>query len=472
MSLHESSSFEKHKDVEKNDGAEVSITYAGELGAGGLLADESGNAIQYRTCSWQRTAALLFSEYICLAIMSFPWSYSVLGLVPGVILTIATAASVQYTSLVLWKYCLAHPEIRDVCDIAQKLFRGSKIAYNVFAVFFIGNNIFICALHCLVGARYLNTMTNNSLCTVAFSAISGIICFLVALPRPLAQLSGLGTFSAVTMGIAVFLAIIFSGIQGTPAGYTPELGLPIVRLWPAPGTTFVAGVNGWLNICYTFVGQITLPSFIAEMKEPKDFPKALWAVTLCEIVVFTLCGAIMYHFVGEQYITAPAFGSLKGVYLKVAFSFAIPTIIFLGSLYANVTARFIFFRVFNPSSKHRTTNTTLGWGVWAGILAVTWIIAFILAEIIPFFSDMLSLICSLFDAWFGFLLWSICYFSITPANARWATGWKATETVVNILLAVVGIFIGTVGTYASIDTIIADSKGGVLFKCSNTGFST
>jgi hypothetical protein len=24
---------------------------------------------------------------------------------------------------------------------------------------------------------------------------------------------------------------------------------------------------------YTFVGQITLPSFIAEMKEPKDFPK-------------------------------------------------------------------------------------------------------------------------------------------------------------------------------------------------------
>jgi hypothetical protein len=47
------------------------------------LAAESGSTIQYRTCSWQKTAALLFSEYICLAIMSFPWSYSVLGLVPG-----------------------------------------------------------------------------------------------------------------------------------------------------------------------------------------------------------------------------------------------------------------------------------------------------------------------------------------------------------------------------------------------------
>lgn len=49
-----------------------------------------------------QTAALLFSEYICLAIMSFPWSYSVLGLVPGLILTIVIAGIVLYTSLIVW----------------------------------------------------------------------------------------------------------------------------------------------------------------------------------------------------------------------------------------------------------------------------------------------------------------------------------------------------------------------------------
>lgn len=49
-----------------------------------------------------QTAALLFSEYICLAIMSFPYSYSVLGLVPGIILTVVQAAFVLYTSLVIW----------------------------------------------------------------------------------------------------------------------------------------------------------------------------------------------------------------------------------------------------------------------------------------------------------------------------------------------------------------------------------
>lgn len=95
------------------------------------LASQDGDAIQYRTCSWQKTAALLFSEYICLAIMSFPWSYSVLGLVPGLIFTIFVAATVLYTSLVLWQFCLRHPEVRDVCDVGQMLFWGKRWAWSV-----------------------------------------------------------------------------------------------------------------------------------------------------------------------------------------------------------------------------------------------------------------------------------------------------------------------------------------------------
>lgn len=34
--------------------------------------------------------------------MSFPWSFSVLGLVPGLILTVVIALIVLYTSLTIW----------------------------------------------------------------------------------------------------------------------------------------------------------------------------------------------------------------------------------------------------------------------------------------------------------------------------------------------------------------------------------
>ncbi|THH12049.1 hypothetical protein EW146_g7833 [Bondarzewia mesenterica] len=401
---------------------------------------ESDHAIKFRTCSWQKTAALLFSEYICLAILSFPWSFSVLGMVPGVIVTIAVAASVQYTSLILWRYCLKHPEVRDVCDIGKLLFGGSELAYNITAVFFVLNNTFIAALHCLVGAKLLNTLSNSAVCSIVFSIITAVICFLFSLPRTLSQLGYLATFSAVTMGLAVLLAIIFSGVQSHPFGYIVGQG-PIVTAIPVKGTTFVADHD----------------------------PFALWAVTIAEIVMFTLCGALMYHYVGNQYITAPAFGSLQPVYKKIAFSFAIPTIVFLGALYASVTARFVFFRIFR-NSHHRHSNTIVGWTTWAAILAVTWAVAFVIAEVIPFFSDMLSLMSSLFDGWFGFIFWGMAYLTLYPGAKKWAGVGRSLETALNYLLIVFGFYVLVAGTYVSIRSIVDSYNAGTVgppFTCAS-----
>ena len=66
-----------------------------------------------------------------------------------------------------------------------------------------------------------------------------------------------------------------------------------------------------------------------------------------------------------------------------------------------MTSRFIFFRLFR-TSKHRHSNTVVAWSTWSGIVAATWILAFVIAEVIPFFSDMLSLMSYLFDGWFGY----------------------------------------------------------------------
>lgn len=85
-------------------------------------------------------------------------------------------------------------------------------------------------------------------------------------------------------------------------------------------------------------------------------------------------------------MTAPAFGSLEEVYKKVSFSFMIPTLVFLGVLYASVSARFLFFRLFK-GTKHLHEHTIVGWGSWATILLALWLLAFLIAELIPFFSS-------------------------------------------------------------------------------------
>ena len=339
------------------------------------------------------------------------------------------------------------------------------------------------------------------MCTVGFSAIVAVIAFICSLPRTFDTLSKIATFSALFTFISVMLATIFAGIEDHPEGYNtggPKgllVGPPRVLVIPEAGTTFVSAMNAFLNISYTFIGQITLPSFIAEMRNPQDFPKALWAVTICEIIVFGLVGSVVYAYTGTQYNTAPAFGSLGNeTYKKVSFSFMIPTLIFLGVLYASVSARFIFFRIFE-GTRHKGNHTVVGWASWAGILAVTWIVAFIVAEVIPFFSDLLSLMSSLFDSFFGFIFWGTAYFRMR--NADYGPGWVKrrgirglTGFIVNVVIILIGLFMLTAGTYvspsghpsicrqdsniyqATVQSIINNYKAGTVkgvFTCASNG---
>lgn len=369
------------------------------------------------------------------------------------------------------------------------LFWGKTWAWYVTAVMFILNNTFIqvCVLiqkwnsprylpfkglHVLVSDRYLNTITNHSVCTVGFAAIAAVICWVCSLPRTFSALARLATLSALFTFISVILASIFAGIEDHPNGY-PSKGEPVVLVVPAAGTSFVAGMNAFLNISYTFIGQITLPSFIAEMRNPQDFPKALWAVTICEIIVFGCVGSVVYVYTGTNYNQSPAFGALGNeLYKKISFSFMIPTLIFLGVLYASVSARFIFFRIFE-GTRHKTSHTVVGWSAWAGILAATWLGAFIISQVIPFFSDLLSLMSSLFDSFFGFIFWGVAYIRMRRVDR--GEDWLKNMTirqqfglVMNVIIIIIGFFFLGAGTYTSVQSIIdsyASGSVGGVFTC-------
>lgn len=284
-----------------------------------------------------------------------------------------------------------------------------------------------------------------------------VLSFVCSLPRTFNTLAKLATASAFFTFLSVLLATIFAAIEDHPAGF-PAAGPVKVWLIPPPKTSFVDGMSAFLNISYTFIGQITLPSFIAEMKDPRDFPKALWAVTIAEILVFSICGAVIYAYTGTNYNVAPAFGSLGNkTYQLVSFSFMIPTLIFLGVLYASVSARFVFFNFFT-GTKHMGSHTVLGWASWTAILAVLWILAFIIAEVIPFFGDLLSLMSSLFDSFFGFIFWGTAYLRMRKAD--YGPGyWKARGArsmigfLVNWGLIVTGFYFLSVGTYVSYGTL-------------------
>jgi hypothetical protein len=84
---------------------------------------------------------------------------------------------------------------------------------------------------------------------------------------------------------------------------------------------------------------------------------------------------------------------------------------------------------------------------------------------------------SLFDSFFGFIFWGVAYFRMRTADGRIAVVKEHTISgyilgALNVAIILIGVFFLTVGTYASVDSIILEfesgSVGGV-FTCVSNG---
>lgn len=273
------------------------------------------------------------------------------------------------------------------------------------------------------------------------------------------------------MAIAILLFLIFAGIEAAPLyGYNgdyPTDGLVRTYAFPLPGTTWVACMNAVLNITFLWVPQILFPTFIAEMERPQDFPKSLAVLVAISTFLFIVPPAIGFRYLG-QYSTAPAFGSLGVVaYKKASFSFVIVPTLVIGVIYANVSAKFVYFRVMG-NSRHAHSNTVIGWGVWALVMAGIWVIAFIFSEVVPSMGDFLSLLSAAFDSFFGFIFFAVAYWQLY--QGKLFTGlFRSTMTIIHVFVMICGLFLLGPGLYAAVEAIIADYSSGTspAFSCAN-----
>ncbi|CCF51962.1 hypothetical protein NDA11_000609 [Ustilago hordei] len=462
--------FKKEGDA-TDDIVEVSSNADSEeaLAAARVKQAQEGGTIVYRTLSWQKAAILLFTEYVCLAILSFPWAFSYLGMAGGLLATFGIGLAALYTSLTLWRYCLRHPHLLNICDIGYQIFGKSKIAYELTALALILNNVFIMGLHTLTGSQILNTLSNHGTCSLVFSLVIMILSIILTLPRKLEQLTGFGIVSAISMFISIMLVMIFTGIQG-PNPAVKDFDEPVFITAFAPkGTGFVNGFSAVLNIIFTWIGHIMYPTFIAEMKDPREFPKALYAVTVAEFVLFSITGIVVYRYTG-QYTTAPAVGTLRPVFKKIAFAFVLPTTIIIGVLYASVVAKYLFSRIF-LGTKHYNNHTAVGWAGWIGCVVVTWVLGWVIGEAIPFFSSLLSLMSALFDCYFGYVFWAFAFFELYKGQLWVGQSWvRKIETAFQFVLIAAGLFILGPGLYVSVQSIIDNYDTGSVkspFTCAD-----
>lgn len=423
-----------------------------------------GNA-HFHRLGWKRLTIVLIVEAIALGSLSLPGAFATLGMVPGVILCVGLGLIAIYTSYIVGQVKLAFPDICHYAD-AGRLMMG-RFGYELVGVMFSLQLIFLVGSHCLTGTIAFLNITDNGACSVVFGVVSAIILLILAIPPSFAEVAILGYIDFVSIVLAIGITIIATGIHaGNQDGGLAQVDW---SAWPKDDLSFSEAFIAITNIVFAYSFAVCQFSFMDEMHTPRDFVKSIWALGLIEIAIYTLTGALVYAFVGQD-VQSPALLSAGDLISKIAFGVALPVIFISGSINTTVVARYIHGRMYK-NSVIRFVNTKMGWVTWLVLITVITIIAFVIAEVIPFFSDLLSICSSLFISGFTFYFPAMMWFMLIR-KGKWYAKENLVKSIANGIVFVIGIVVLVGGTYASIDDIIRQFNDGSLrgvFTCAPIG---
>lgn len=410
----------------------------------------------------------LIVEAIALGSLSMPSAFASLGMVAGVIVTVGIGLIAIYTSYIVGQVRLKHPHIQHYADAVGLMW--GKFGYELTSVMFVLFLVLITGSHVLTGTiAWIRIVDKPSLCALVWGILSAILLYCLALPPTFHEFAILGYVDFVSIIVAILVTMVDTGVEASKA----PGGLSAVSwsAWPPADISFATVFLSTTNIVFAYSFAVCQYSFMAEMHTPKDYVKSIWALGLIEILIYTLTGAIIYSFVGNN-VSSPAILSGSKLVSRVAFGIALPVIFISGAINTTVVGKYIMGRVF-PNSELRYVNTKKGWIIWLGLIGGLTLIAWIIAEAIPFFNALLGIISSLFISGFSFYFPALFWFTIVKEGKWNASAKNIGLSMVNALVFCIGICVLVCGTYASVEDILQSYKAGTVggtFACSSSSY--
>ncbi|KAI0748424.1 transmembrane amino acid transporter protein-domain-containing protein [Daedaleopsis nitida] len=411
--------------------------------------DEGDADIKYRTMVWWKAAALMLAETVSLGILSVPSVFARVGMVAGCILVIGLGMLATASGYLIGSFKLRYPHVHNMADAGEIL--AGPVGRELLGAAQVIFMVFLCGSHVLTGLIAFDTITAGASCSVLWGAVTAILCLVLTLPRTLDGLAYMSVVSFVSIMSAILITMIGVGVAGHQGSVKATANL-----------TFAAAFLSVTDIIFAYAGHVAFFTFIAEMKKPADFPKALYMLQIADTTLYLIIGIVVYAYTGDSTVS-PALGNTGMTLRKVAYGIALPTIIIAGVINGHVCAKLVFVRIFRRKgrvSRHMTTHSWTGWLSWIGICTAIWTLAFIIAEVIPFFNDLLGVISSIFASWFTYGISGIFWFHLTPRSHMWTTWRQKLKTLFWAGIVAIGGFIMVAGLYASISSIIDGYREG------------
>ncbi|BGP43404.1 hypothetical protein JCM10449v2_007439 [Rhodotorula kratochvilovae] len=400
------------------------------------LRDGDEHQMDFKTLGWIKAGIVITCEAVALGTLSFPSTFKRLGMAGGLITNTAFIAIAYLSAWVMVDFKKRYPHVLNAADAAEVLF--GRVGYLVAGTAIVFKSIGLAASHILAGKLAIVTFDSGANCAIGWALLIAGISAILSYNRKWSGLMGLSVLSLTCIIVACIITMVGAGTQD-PSRL--EKNGEAIR-WVAFNTEVsLADAIGAITNCVFAYGQnMAVLTFLPEMKRPEDFKKSIALMQGFQLVIYSIVGSVLYSY-GGQYTPSPALTMTEHKLAIASYAFALVTIIVSGIVAVNVGAKF-FYTVLFRNSPLLTSSSWTAQGAWLAIIFAMYGVAFILAELIPFFNQLLTIVSCLTSTWFvcGFagMLWLHMNNARVPGRTDGA-GWFSSP--VKIALFIISVFL-------------------------------
>ena len=428
--------------------------------------------------SWQQTFFVILSKGMAAGILSLPSAAIELGWVITMLSLLLFAVACTFTGYQIQVVKLHHPEVKSFADAARKLcgYRfGVAVEIALLVTWVCEATQKLIAVADCIGSIYDGGLLS---CQMYRTAIAALIFILPSQCRDFHSVGKYLSVPSISLIIVVVIVIAVALIEQLKNGDVDNSnGVATfgqnTTVWLTPDITVFTFFAALGKLTFAYQSQSIFMELISETKDPKSFTKSSGYAFAVMCVMYSFMIIIGYGVYGKN---TPDFlpDALKGSAVKTFTGILLVlhyTVSYVVDIQCVHTA--LHSKVFPKTYK---IDNTIGRLHWFFITLCVILISFLIANLIPFFGDVNSLIGSLFGSAIVFGFPSL-YYLLSTRTSNTTTQGKKIESIPNklgstktwasyfflfILFPVFCIF----GTIGSVTSLINDfMHSGLPFHC-------
>ncbi|KAJ5624197.1 hypothetical protein N7510_000506 [Penicillium lagena] len=335
-----------------------------------------------------------------------------LGWGPGVVFFTVFGLMAGYSGYLIWRVFLGVDSyqfpVKNYGDLGYRTW--GKYGRHVTNILQGVSLLFLVSSVTLVFGENISQVSRFQLC---YAACPLIFAFTGLFFSQIRSLKAYGWVANAGVWMNVFVIIMTMGVMAnSPPNYaisrlgsagsavdsstiTPDKDgnyPPIIHYNNIPPNGLIGSVNGMLSGVLAYAGAQLFVEFMAEMRRPMDFIKAMWGAQFFIYSLYLTYGCVVYYLQG-QYSFNPSYQgvSIYG-WQTVGNMVSLCASLISGGLYGNIGIKVIYNNIFLDILGAPPLTTKRGKIFYACIVPMYWAIAFIIAAAIPDFFGLNSLI--------------------------------------------------------------------------------